>query len=500
MAIPKEAFEALQAIVGPEWVSDDPAICAADRTGGAGEGMSDLNAINPACSIQPKTGEEVAEIVKVANRYHLPYIPTATFLVAADATSLENTIFMDLKRMEKLEIYEDDMYAVCEPGVAYVMLQAELLKRGLFTFVTGSGSNCSVVANQTFSGDAPTGWRHGLGYRRILAVEWVLPDGQLIKLGTRATSDEYFWGEGPGPDLRGIMRGNIGYAGGLGVITKMAVKIFSLVPDQPVPEGLGPSATFHLPENRFRWFNCRFPQIKQLAEACYELGKCEIALICMHMDPSFGYVARARGKGANYFWKEWTKAKETINPESGWLRVLLCGFTSEKQLDYEEKVLTSIVQEYGGTIKLTKPYDESNLQACDAISANFAARRFQSVLSFESIDHAVRVGRDNAKIKNQFIPPLPDSYNLPGWYVPYDFGHCCKVENLSFGDIPDVPFLGKWLETCMRHEMETGAYPWAEDPNMFGPNIYDYHLKLGALKKMFDPNNLSNPPKPLSAL
>lgn len=34
MSILKEAYQALQSIVGLDWVSDDPAVCEADRKGG----------------------------------------------------------------------------------------------------------------------------------------------------------------------------------------------------------------------------------------------------------------------------------------------------------------------------------------------------------------------------------------------------------------------------------------------------------------------------------
>jgi len=158
----KEAYEALQSIVGPDWVSDDPAICIADTKGGYATGVLDVNAIVPACSIQPGSGEEVQQIVKVANRYKLPYIPTSTFFSAVCGPSVENSIMMDLKRMDRFEINEKDIYAVVEPGVSYSMLQSELMKRGLFTFVPGCGANASVLANHLHVGEATMSWRMGL--------------------------------------------------------------------------------------------------------------------------------------------------------------------------------------------------------------------------------------------------------------------------------------------------------------------------------------------------
>src|SRR5512136_2598042 len=110
MGIPKEAYEALQAVVGPEWLSDDPAVRIADTRGGYATGIVDVNAVPPGISVQPETGEEVQQIVKIANRYHLPYIPTSTFFSGMCAPSVPDVIMIDLKRMTQLEINEKDLY------------------------------------------------------------------------------------------------------------------------------------------------------------------------------------------------------------------------------------------------------------------------------------------------------------------------------------------------------------------------------------------------------
>jgi hypothetical protein len=310
-------------------------------------------------------------------------------------------------------------------------------------------------------------------------------------------SDDFFWGEGPGPDLRGILRGNRGFSGGMGTVTKMAVKVFSFIPEKLLPQGIGPHATFQMPENRLKWYNARFPSLEQLIDAVYELGRCEIGLVVFQIDPIFGYVARARGKGSNSFWEEWTKAKESTDVNQGWLRVLLCGFTSEKQLAYEEKVLVDIITAHGGTARPSRPFDETNFQSADAISANSVGRRFLSVLYFESLDHAFRVGRDGAELKKKYVPPLADTYGLPGWYVPYDFAHSCKEESLNYGDVDDVATLEALYRECRENDLKIGAYPFGEDPNIFGPAWYNYHEKLKAIKELLDPNNVSNPPQPV---
>ena len=63
-------------------------------------------------------------------------------------------------------------------------LMLRYLKKDLLAFVSGAGGWCSELANTINDGNSPYGWRYGTGgYRRILAVEWVLPNGDMLKLG-----------------------------------------------------------------------------------------------------------------------------------------------------------------------------------------------------------------------------------------------------------------------------------------------------------------------------
>ena len=414
MSIPKEAYEVLQSIVGPEWVSDDLAIRIADAKGGYATGIVDADTKVPGLSIQPGSGEEVQRIVKVANRYKIPYIPTSTFFTAMCAPSVEDAMMIDLKRMNKLEIHEKDLYAIVEPGVSYSMLQVELFKRGFFIFTPGCGAQSSVLANHVHGGDAPLCWRLGLGYRRVLATEWVLPEGEILKLGSRSYLKDYFWGEGPGPDLRALLRGNEGHEGGMGAITKIGVKIFPFIPERLEPEGIGPYSTLRLPEKRMKWYNIIFPSIETTIDAMYELGRCEIALIVMTVPPLFREVARSRGKGAHTFWERWSALGKTPDRKQTVLRVLLFGWTSEKQLAYEEKVLMDVIADYGGLASPAKNVDESQFISADAVCSWFVGGRFLSEVYFESLDCGLKTGRAALEIAKKRTPPMAESWDSPG--------------------------------------------------------------------------------------
>ena len=118
------------------------------------------------------------------------------------------------------EIDDRHLSATVGSGVIYSQLQEEAMKRGCYIIVGGGGSQCSAIANMLGDGWSPLSYRIGLPHRRILGTELVLPDGELVKMGSLATEEDPFWGEGPGPDLRGLLRGFTGLRGCLGIVTK----------------------------------------------------------------------------------------------------------------------------------------------------------------------------------------------------------------------------------------------------------------------------------------
>ena len=136
----------------------------------------------------------------------------------------DGVILLDLKRMNRIiEIDAKNKFAVVEPYVVWAQLEAEALKRGLFTTPVQAGSQASVLANVTSGWGMNVMGNHG-GHngRNCLGVEWILPTGELLRLGPE---DAWFCGDGPGPSLRGIMRGHCGAQGGMGVFTKVGIKL-----------------------------------------------------------------------------------------------------------------------------------------------------------------------------------------------------------------------------------------------------------------------------------
>ncbi|HKZ51199.1 MAG TPA: FAD-binding oxidoreductase [Dehalococcoidia bacterium] len=507
MAISQEAYKALEAVVGPAYISQDPVECIAynmDKGGfEAGTGFCKVMVKTPGCIIHPRTAEEVQKIVRICNRYQVAYKVGSSFWIVQSFALTEDCLIIDLKCMNKMEIDEKHMYATVEPGVIYSQLQELAMKHGLYTTTPGGGSQVSVIPNHLYAGLSPLNYRNSYAPRRILGGEWILPDGEIVRFGSLATQDDPFWGEGLGPDLVGAMRM---WHGGLGIVTKMAVKLFPFQPERPEPVGISPDTGLALPPRRMRWLNFTLPDRDSLARAMREIANAEIAAAVTKVPVFWRAIAKAKTK--EDFWAIWSRETEDSIKNTHILRVLLIGYTSEDQMDYEERILMDIVREFGGEGRRTKPTDESWIKNADSAGMWLMTGGYVSVeYILESLQHCIRLGETIANFKSQFDLPLMPDYNDPGWFQMTDLGHMGYVEFLVYWDPfekeEEVQKIDRWYIAELPKELiRKRFYQWVgatikpiglTGPH-YGPNYHEFMLRV---KRAIDPANLSAPPTPL---
>lgn len=503
MSLPKVAYQSLKSVVGGEYISDDPAICEAYSRGGWGKGIYDMGNKPPACVILPKNTEEVQAIIRLANKYKFPFIPMGSFYIGYCAPNRPDTVMIDPKRMDKLEIDTKNMYAVVEPNVNYGQLQVEAMKRGMYIVIPFGGSQCSVLANHVSFGIGGASYRQGGGNRRILGVEWVLPNGEILKLGSTAIRDDaFFWGEGPGPDLRGLLRGKAGHMGGLGFVTKMAIKLFSIPPCEPERTGISPQTSYSLPANRFRWYVIIYPTAKQAIDAMYEIGAAEIGISLMRVPPLWRPLRRATSK--HEFWKLWNDQVSAKIRESHphVVRVTLVGFASQKQLEYEERVLKDIAEETGGQLKQTYQSGAGDLfqMSYAGIAWRPTGAFMSEKLNMESIDHAYEVLRAGTERKRSLIPGLliEDAEEVGDIWV-IDFGHLACSEQTIYFDATEENYskIADYEVEIYKTDLSNRVSPITMGWNhyLLGPMMGNYHLIMKKIQNAFDPNKVSNPPR-----
>ncbi len=186
------------------------------------------------------------------------------------------------------------------------------------------------------------------------------------------------------------------------------------------------------------------------------------------------------------------------------LRVLLIGYTSEAQLEYEERVLKDIMEEYGGQMGRTRQSDESWIKNADSAGMWWMTGGYISVeVTVDTVDCAVKGGQALAKLKENYTPPLMEDHGEPGWFQVAELGHNGYLEFLTYFDPDDenIQKVDEWVYLAIAKEyVKRGLYsaflyqtPMELSGPAYGPNFHNWMKKV---KGVFDPNSLSNPPVP----
>jgi glycolate oxidase len=283
MELTREAYQALEDTVGSENITQDPAIRDTYNQIWMNKLIFDSKFSNrPAAIVLPGSTKEVQSIIRVCNRYKIPFKPFSSgFEIVSTAVVSEDTITLDLKRMDKiLEIDTKNMYAVVEPYVTIHRLQMELAKHGLYLGPIAGGPSGGVIAHSCchFGSTNTQVFTGGLG-RNVLGCEWILPTGEIFRMGSAEAGNGWFSADGPGFGLRGILRGHSGANCGHGVITKVSQKLYPWYgPSEwelagPVP------AVKQLPKvpDGFELFILNFRSADVLYDAMREIAQASIA-------------------------------------------------------------------------------------------------------------------------------------------------------------------------------------------------------------------------------
>ena len=102
----------------------------------------------PWAVVLPGSTEEVQAVVRLANKYKIKVKPHGTgwYHWAAPIYDDKDTLQLDMRRMNDIEIDEKNGIAIVGPYVIHAQLHAEAIKRGWTCNIIGAGSSCSVVA------------------------------------------------------------------------------------------------------------------------------------------------------------------------------------------------------------------------------------------------------------------------------------------------------------------------------------------------------------------
>ena len=205
-----------------------------------GHTRSYLETQAPDIVVWPENTEEVAEIVRLCAHHVVPVIPFGT------GTSLEGHVnaplggvCVDLSHMNQIiAIHAEDLDCVVGPGVTRKLLNETLRDQGLF-FPIDPGADASIGGMASTRASGTNAVRYGTMKDNILALTVVMPDGSIVKTGTRARKSS------AGYDLTRLF---VGAEGTLGIITEITLKLYG------IPEAISGGI-------------CSFPSVKAACDA-----------------------------------------------------------------------------------------------------------------------------------------------------------------------------------------------------------------------------------------
>jgi glycolate oxidase len=175
----------------------------------------------PTCVVFPRTTADVLAIVRLANQYQIPLIGRGAGTgLSGGALARKGGILTVFSRMNRiLEIDLENHRATVQPGVVNSDLSAAVAHAGLhFAPDPSSQKACTIGGNVSENSGGPHTLAYGVTTNHVLALEAILPTGELIRIGSSAL-------DSPGYDLLGLF---VGSEGTLALITEITVKLTRL--------------------------------------------------------------------------------------------------------------------------------------------------------------------------------------------------------------------------------------------------------------------------------
>ncbi len=213
----QEAIYTLRSVLGKENVitAKEDLICYSfDATADLPEHLPDL-------LVTPMTVEQVAEVIKAANRYKMPVYPrgSGTNLSGGTVPVRGGIVLSSLKMNKILEIDPDNLTATVQPSVIIQTLNNTIAPHGLiYPPDPGSMATATMGGSVAECSGGLRGLKYGVTRDYVMGLEVVLANGDIARFGGKTVKNVTAY------DMVRLFTGS---EGTLGIITEI---IFRLIP------------------------------------------------------------------------------------------------------------------------------------------------------------------------------------------------------------------------------------------------------------------------------
>ena len=181
------------------------------------DGLTNFRVL-PGAVVLPKNAAEVQAVVRVCARHKIPFVSRGAGTgLSGGALPAAGGVVISLARMTRiLEVNIPDKYVVVEPGVINSHVTQRVAPQGYFYAPDPSSQSvCTIGGNVAENSGGAHCLKYGFTVTHTLALEVVLPNGELVQFGSPTL-------DAPGYDLAGVF---VGSEGTLGVTTKITLRI-----------------------------------------------------------------------------------------------------------------------------------------------------------------------------------------------------------------------------------------------------------------------------------
>ncbi|MBD3406830.1 MAG: FAD-binding protein [Candidatus Lokiarchaeota archaeon] len=451
-------------IVGTDYVSTRPDVLltysASASTG--------YDSVLPDAVVRPANTEQVAAILKLANRHKIPVVArSGGSSLQGEVIPKKGSIVVELMRLDDIELFEDLRSIKVGAGVTFGMLDKYLNKHNLWLPVYPESSLvCTIVGNVAVNGAGPGSSSEGCIAELVLGLEVVLPDGTIIQTGSEANPDA----PGPflryafGPDVTGLF---IGSLGSLGIITNVSMKIKRRM-------------------KHFHYETYGFDSSEQAEKFLIELKENDVNTV---------FASIYEGRILNFFMD--MLGEEYEIPEHEWPAYtvsMTIGRIRKDQLESDVVIASKICKELEGHVIGISQLPRGEW---DDRMRTFARSSYAHGWHWRILYHHQTPSNWHASIKA--IWEVMDEYGLLGHTAGFQTGHASYnfYPHLYFDptDKEEEEKVKKAHVELSKRLFKTGAVPFKLAPYWIEgvEEMKDYLKFIESLKRTLDPNGIMNP-------
>ena len=175
--------------------------------------------VRPEIVVLPASTAEVAASVKLARELGMPVVPRGAGTgLSGGALPSEGCVVIGLSRMKKiLDVDLPNRVARVQPGVINLDITRAIAPGYFYAPDPSSQSVCTIGGNVAENSGGAHCLKYGFTVNHVLGLTIVLPDGEIVELGSRAGEPDAL-----GYDLVGVV---VGSEGMTGIITEALVRV-----------------------------------------------------------------------------------------------------------------------------------------------------------------------------------------------------------------------------------------------------------------------------------